>query len=68
MAQTVAGQQAGLLPALQQLYGKAFFPANGGFCALAGSIPDYGEVLSLLVLIQRNSVQLLVDLLLIIYQ
>ena len=46
MAQTVAGQQAGLLPAgaAAALWESAFCPANGGFCALAGSIPDYGEV------------------------
>ena len=69
MAQTVAGQQAGLLPAgaAAALWESVFCPANGGFCALAGSIPDYGEVYrTSLVLIQRwNSVQLLVDLLLI---
>ena len=46
MAQTVAGQQAGLLPAgaAAALWESVFCPANGGFCALAGSIPDYGEV------------------------
>ena len=46
MAQTVAGQQAGLLPAgaAAALWESVFCPSNGGFCALAGSIPDYGEV------------------------